>query len=58
MAVNRTEESLTECNETLELIDAAEGDDDQQLIPILAEDSPGTQWEFFIAIRVLYVSLV
>ena len=43
MAVNRTEESLTECNETLELIDAAEGDDDQQLIPILAEDSPGTQ---------------
>lgn len=40
MAAVRTEESLTECNKPLEVMDAAECDGDQQLNPSLVGDTP------------------
>lgn len=39
-AVVRSEEFLTECNEPLELTEAAESDGDQQLEPLLTDDVP------------------
>ena len=56
MAVTRFEESLTECNEPLEFIDAIESEDDQQLIPILADDTPETQREHFYCFVCLSIS--
>lgn len=40
MAVVKTEGSLTDCNEPLEFIDAAESDGDQQLAPFVTDDAP------------------
>lgn len=56
MAITRSEESLTECNEPLEFIDAVENEDDQQLIPILADDTPETQRERFYCFVCLSIS--
>lgn len=58
MAGTWIEEPFPERSETLEFMDAAESDGDQQLEPILVDDTPGVGWGTVVSIAVSFASLV